>query len=791
MTSPPIQRLSLALTLLTVLAIDSVSAQPPDSLEAFRAGVVKIRNSSGAEGSGFIYAIDRGAKTACIVTAAHVVGEDANPQITFFLQDRPVAAKVLHKENIQQEGSDRGLAFLSVDQNVPPHVAVLKISDASLEGGDKVNVIGMPLGRPAWSIIEGRVEGQSGRDISLDGNIGKGVSGGPLIKNGEVLGVVTAVMSDISIAIPSVQIIILLKNNYCGGASLAAQSKAAVSYMMVNVTDTQDKPITGVMLITRGGRSEAKATDTEGRTRIQLGSRVRAGSIIGLQITEREDLIFISPWDGHVTIPKFESEEESVVRVVLSVRGVRDLLEDPRAALGMASELNRLRSSLGGEGERLSENMRRELLAEVAKGYGLTPAEVEQAIRNWARKAISPYERGVAALYARNYPEATIQLSRAIEEIRKEQEQKQNELVDAYFQRGQSHYVQGKYREAVNDFREADNLRPNDGDILNNLARALHRSGEYLKARIYLDHALKVNRNAPGGPKSELKVAMSLNNLANLYYDQGKYEEAFRLHKEALDIKERQLGTNHMEVALSLNNLANAFTELGKYDMAEPLLKKALDIVDANQGANQPEKAYFLSNLSVVYLHQSKPDEAMRLHKQAEAIMRVSLDTLHPDYAKLQNNLALIYYAQGDKELAEGPLKRAVEIKERQLGKDHPSLISSLHNLAIFYVTQLKYPEAERLIQRALAIFQSNDLAHHPHIARSHHTLAVLYYEQGKYKEAEAQFTEAISSLEKAFAQDHPVLADILDGYVRLLWKTGRLAKAEEMKKRADAIRRN
>ena len=789
MISPPIQRLSLTLALLTVLAVDVVSAQPSNSLEAFRAGVVKIRNSSGAEGSGFIYQIDRGAKTACIVTAAHVVGDDANPQITFYPQHRPVAAEVIYTENLQLEGSDRGLAVLLVNQNVPADAAVLRISGVSLAWGDKVSIIGMPLGRPAWSIIEGRVEGQSGRDVYLDGNIAKGISGGPLIKDGEVFGIVTAVRSDISIAIPSEQINYLLRNNYCGGKSLAADGKGAAQYMTVNVTDAQDKPIAGVMLSTGGGRAQVKATDTKGQTRIQLGPRVRPGSSIGLQITKPEDLIFISPWDGYVTVPSLQSEEENVVRVVLSVRGVRGLLEDPRAALAMASELNRLRSSLGGDGERLTENMWREVLAAVAKRYKLKPEEVEQAIRNWAEKATSSYDRGVAALYAKNYPEATVQLSRAIEEIRKRQEQNQNELVEAYSQLGQSLYVQGKYREAVTAFSEAEKLRPNDGDVLNNLARALHRSGEYLKASIYLDHALKVNRNAAGELKRELKVAMSLNNMANLYYDQGKYDEAFRLHKEALDIKERQLGTNHMEVAQSLSNLANAYTELGQYDMAERLLTRALGIVDVNQGANLPERAYFLSNLSSVYLHQRKLDEAMRLQKQAEAIMSVSLNELHPDNAKLLNNLALIYQAQGDEDQAERLLKRALEIKELQLDKNHPSLISSLHNLANFYLGQEKYTEAEKLLRRALDVSEHNGLMQHPHVARIRNSLAALYYTQGKYVEAEAQFTEAISSIEKAFAQDHPALASILDNYGSLLRQTGRAAKAEEMKKRADAIR--
>ena len=51
-------------------------------------------------------------------------------------------------------------------------------------------------------------------------------------------------------------------------------------------------------------------------------------------------------------------------------------------------------------------------------------------------------------------------------------------------------------------------------------------------------------------------VAMSLNNLAVLYGDQGRYADAEPLYKRSLAIKEKALGPDHPDVAESLNNLA-------------------------------------------------------------------------------------------------------------------------------------------------------------------------------------------------------------------------------------------
>ena len=51
-------------------------------------------------------------------------------------------------------------------------------------------------------------------------------------------------------------------------------------------------------------------------------------------------------------------------------------------------------------------------------------------------------------------------------------------------------------------------------------------------------------------------MALSLNNLALLYKDQGRYAEAEPLYKRALAIWEKALGPEHPHVATILENYA-------------------------------------------------------------------------------------------------------------------------------------------------------------------------------------------------------------------------------------------
>ena len=77
-------------------------------------------------------------------------------------------------------------------------------------------------------------------------------------------------------------------------------------------------------------------------------------------------------------------------------------------------------------------------------------------------------------------------------------------------------------------------------------------------------------------------TAASLNDLAGLYYAQGRYSEAEPLLKRSLAIRESQLGTDHPHTAQGLNNLAALYESQGRYSEAEPLLKRSLAIRESS-----------------------------------------------------------------------------------------------------------------------------------------------------------------------------------------------------------------
>jgi tetratricopeptide (TPR) repeat protein len=60
-----------------------------------------------------------------------------------------------------------------------------------------------------------------------------------------------------------------------------------------------------------------------------------------------------------------------------------------------------------------------------------------------------------------------------------------------------------------------------------------------------------------------------MNNLAEALGDQGKYEQAEEMHRQALRLSETILGKEHPSTLASMNNLTAVLSNQGKYDQQE------------------------------------------------------------------------------------------------------------------------------------------------------------------------------------------------------------------------------
>jgi tetratricopeptide (TPR) repeat protein len=75
-------------------------------------------------------------------------------------------------------------------------------------------------------------------------------------------------------------------------------------------------------------------------------------------------------------------------------------------------------------------------------------------------------------------------------------------------------------------------------------------------------------------------VTTTLNNLADLDREVGRYADAERLYKRSLAIQEKSLGSDHPDVAVTLNGLALLYEKTGRSADAKSLYKRLRSILE-------------------------------------------------------------------------------------------------------------------------------------------------------------------------------------------------------------------
>ncbi len=224
---------------------------------------------------------------------------------------------------------------------------------------------------------------------------------------------------------------------------------------------------------------------------------------------------------------------------------------------------------------------------------------------------------------------------------------------------------------------------------------------EALRDRLnILEQNLQVQIKSKGEDSDS--VAAILNQQANLYYEQFRYEKAEPLYIHSLMIREKVLGSEHPAVATSLNNLAGLYESQGKYEEAEPLYTRSLTIREKVLGSEHPDVASSLYNLAGLYYSQRKYEEAEPLITRSLMISEKVLGSEHPAVATILNNLTGLYYRQGKYEQAEPLYLRALEMRRKFFEESHPDISKTLRSLSRLYCKQGHPKRAEALLRNSI-----------------------------------------------------------------------------------------
>ena len=119
--------------------------------------------------------------------------------------------------------------------------------------------------------------------------------------------------------------------------------------------------------------------------------------------------------------------------------------------------------------------------------------------------------------------------------------------------------------------------------------------------------------------------------------------------------------------SFTLDILAQELQDQGKYDEAEPLYREALKVQRETLGDRHPSTLASINNLGTLLKVKGDLAAAELLHREVLEVQRVSLGDRHPNTLISINNLGTLLYTKGDLAAAEPLFREALEVKRKTL----------------------------------------------------------------------------------------------------------------------------
>lgn len=291
--------------------------------------------------------------------------------------------------------------------------------------------------------------------------------------------------------------------------------------------------------------------------------------------------------------------------------------------------------------------------------------------------------------------------------------------------------------------------------------------------------------------REEREKCNLVGNLGQLYVDQGKFELAEPLCKEALEIQRKVVGDHHPLTLEALTNLGRCLIKQGNYISAELVCKEALDTGRTVLTDHHPSTILAMSTLGEVYSRQGKHELAETLYQQALEFSRTVLGNKHADTLLAMSNLGSLYYRLGKHDIVEPLFKETLDTSREILGNKHPFTLEAISNLGQLYSNQKRMEPALLLCKEALEIRRQvlGDL--HPGTLQSMNNLGKLYHRQREDSLAEQLYTEALSARRKILGDDHPSTLISINNLGQFYSDLGKLDLAEPLCREAFDTRRN
>lgn len=313
----------------------------------------------------------------------------------------------------------------------------------------------------------------------------------------------------------------------------------------------------------------------------------------------------------------------------------------------------------------------------------------------------------------------------------------------------------------------------------------LDRRAQELYESAALADAIAAARVALAAATSPAERAESLGRLGAYLQYNAENDEAERLLRESLRLREELFGPESLEFAQGAYDLAIFARDAGQRAEALMLAERALAIRE-RLPASDTRLAEALDALGSIlgalgrHAEALPPFErAMALHEAVPPVRRAMAE-----YGVLCVNLAGSYQRLGKFQQADLTLTKGREALRIRPGTSHITYVASTLVLASLKSDLARYQEAESLFAEGLGLIGKS----HPYYSSSLNNRAVMYRSMGNAERAEADLTESIALRSASLGPSHITLIPSKGNLAKLVYARDRVSGERMLRELATTL---
>ncbi len=284
------------------------------------------------------------------------------------------------------------------------------------------------------------------------------------------------------------------------------------------------------------------------------------------------------------------------------------------------------------------------------------------------------------------------------------------------------------------------------------LAEAFHVQGEILRELGRFEASEAALRGAVAtwestGRRGHLHAA-TLNGLAKILRDRGRYVEAERLISRALAFSAEDPATPLEDSVIWRLNKAELLRLGGQAEDAEKLYRRQLEDARELFGEGNADLLMHLNQTAVFLTETERYDEAATLFSEVLDLAEQTLEVDHPVRAQALEDLGVLERRRQRLTAAESALRESLEIRRRIFGAEHPEVALTLTGLAeTLAQDSSRDTQALSYLDRALRVFSQTPIF--PDVrARALALRAELLDRDGRRDQATRALEEALVLIE-------------------------------------------